>query len=101
MSEQPTDMQLRLAQAEALPVESDAPEANTNTVSYDPGLQQDLLEHGPEALREFGMIVVRNVADPARYNTAVWYALSHEPILHYELREGCVIITDPSSEGGK
>lgn len=85
----------RLAAADALPVVSDAPE-DTDTVPYDPGLQQELLDLGPEAMREYGMIVVRNVAVAERYNTAVWYALGHD--LHYELRDGCVVITDPGKE---
>lgn len=89
----------RLAAADGLPTETDAPEADTaNTVPYDPGLQQDLIDHGPEALREYGMIVVRDVQRPERYNAAVWYALSQEPILHYELRDNCVVITDPTNQ---
>lgn len=88
-------MMKRLAAADTLPVETDAPlSTEANPVPYDPGLQQDLLELGPEAMREYGMIVVRDVKEPARYNSAVWYALGHD--LAYELRDGCVIITDPA-----
>lgn len=88
-------MQKRLAAADALPVETDAPQASngTNPVPYDPGLQQDLLDYGPDALKEFGVIVVRDVQRPERYNSALWYALGHD--LNYELREGCVYITNP------
>ncbi len=91
------EMLRRLAEAEALPVESEAPEAQDSAVPYDPGLQAELTEHGPEALREFGMIVVRDVGREERYNSAVWYALAQDPPLRYELRDGCVIITDPTS----
>lgn len=97
--DEPTEMMIRLAEADGLPVESDAPE-DVSTIPYDPGLQADLLEHGPQALKEYGMIVVRDVRRPERYNSAVWYALAQEPILHYELKDGCVIITDPTQEKG-
>lgn len=96
MSEVP-EMVRRLAAADSLPVESDAPEEATNPVPYDAGLQQELSVYGPEALKEHGQIVVRGVADPARYNAAVWYALAQEPPLLYELRDGCVIITVPGA----
>ena len=91
--DQPTEMMRRVAEAAGAPVESDAPE-ELSAIPYDPGLQADLLEHGPVALKEYGMIVVRQVAEPARYNSAVWYALGHD--LKYELRDGCVVITDPA-----
>ena len=87
-------MMLRLAAADGLPVETDAPEETAGVV-YDVALQAQLLEHGPEALQEYGMIVVREVGEPARYNSAVWYALAHD--LAYELREGCVVIVDPKA----
>lgn len=96
MNEQPTEMHLRLAEADTMAVETDAPDPGGG-IPYDAGLQADLLEHGPQALKDYGMIVVRNVADSSRYNAAVWYALAQEPILHYELRDGCVIITDPAA----
>jgi hypothetical protein len=86
-----------LAAAEEMPVETDAPPTDaTSTVPYDPGLQQELLDLGPEALTEYGMIVVRDVQKQERYNSAVWYALGHG--LRYELKENCVIITDPASK---
>lgn len=87
-------MVVRLAR-EASPVASDAPaeEGYENPVAYDPGLLAQLEEHGPAALEEFGMIVVRDVGDTARYNSAVWYALAHD--LVYEQRDGCVVVTDP------
>lgn len=87
-------MQRRIAQADVLPVASDAPE-DPDPVPYDPGLQAELLEHGPEALKEYGVIVVRDVAARERYNSAVWYALGHD--LVYELRDGCVLISDPNA----
>lgn len=100
--DQPTEMMRRVAEAAALPVASDEPETSSSGVPYDAGLQQDLLDHGPEALKEYGVIVVRDVADEARYNSAVWYALSQLRLdgsgcLHYELKNGCVFITDPSA----
>ncbi len=94
--DEPTEMIRRLAAAEAIPVETDAPEQDS-AVPYDPGLQADLLEHGPEALREYGMIVVRDVQRPERYNSAVWFALAQDPPLHYELKENVVVITDPNA----
>jgi hypothetical protein len=93
-----TEMMRRLAAADSLPVETDAPPEDANPVPYDPGLQAELLEHGPEALQEYGMIVVRDVQRSERYNSAVWYALGHD--LAYELKDGCVIITDPTSLKG-
>ncbi len=96
MIEEPTEMMRRLAAADTIPVETDAPEQD-NAVPYDPGLQQELVEHGPEALREYGMIVVRDVGRPERYNSAVWFALAQEPPLHYELKDNVVVITDPNA----
>lgn len=90
--DEPTEMMIRVAEAERLPVETDAPEEG-GSVPYDAGLQADLLEYGPDALREYGMIVVRGVADPARYNSSIWYALGHD--LKYELKGDTVVITDP------
>lgn len=90
---------LRRLAAEESPTESDAPEADASSgVPYDPGLQQDLIDYGPDALKTYGQIIVRDVQRPERYNSAVWYALSQDPILHYELRDGCVIITDPTQQ---
>ena len=86
-------MMMRLAAAETLPVETDAPDEGSAGIPYDAGLQQQLEEHGPEALRDYGVIVVRDVAAEARYNSAVWYALGHD--LRYELRAGAVYIWDP------
>ena len=91
--DEPTEMMRRLAAADGLPVETDAP-LDEDPIPYDVGLQAELQEHGPAALREFGVICVRKVADRARYNTAVWYALAQEPPLAYELRDGCVWITE-------
>ncbi len=89
-------MMRRLAADADAPTVTDAPE-DVDAVPYDIGLQQELTEFGPDALKQYGQIVVRNVADRARYNSAVWYALAQDPILSYELREGCVIITDPNA----
>lgn len=94
--DEPTEMMRRLAADADAPVESDAPE-DADAIPYDPGLQQELIEYGGEALREYGVICVRKVADRARYNSAVWYALAQEPPLRYELRDGCVWITDPGA----
>ena len=86
MSSEVPDMLRRLAAADGLPAETDAPaeQAFENPVAYDPGLQQQLEELGPEALREFGQIIVRDTHDSARYNSAVWYALAYD--LAYEHR---------------
>jgi hypothetical protein len=92
---EPSEMERRLAAADTAPVTTDAPDDVDNPVPYDPGLQADLLEHGPAALAEFGMIVVRDVRPEARYNSAVWYALAHD--LEFELRDGVVVITDPKA----
>lgn len=83
-----------LVQAEDQPVESDAPDENSGA-PYDAGLQVELLEHGPDALQEFGMICVRKCGDEARYNSAVWFALGNN--LEYELKGDVVVITDPNS----
>ena len=91
-----SDYVLRLvANEEAMPVETDAPEQGSE-IAYDAGLQVELLEHGPDALQEFGMIVVRGCGDEARYNSAVWFALGQG--LVYELKDSCVVITDPKAE---
>lgn len=83
----------RIAADSSLPVETDAPGADTqSTVPYDAGLQAELLEYGPAALEEYGVIVVRDVSAPERYNSAVWYAIGHD--LAYQLKDGCVVITD-------
>ena len=90
-----SEMERRLAAADD-PVASDEPEGDVNTVAYDRELQAQLLEHGPETLRQYGMIVVRGVSDPARYNAGVWLALAQQPEpLPYELKDGCLVITDP------
>lgn len=89
---EPTEMMLRLAASDGQPVATDAPEQGDNPVPYDAGLQQQLLELGPETIKEYGQLVVRGCGDPARYNAAVWYALAQEPILNYELRGDCVVI---------
>ena len=83
----------RLADAEALPVESDAPDS-AGEIPYDAALQADLMEYGPEALTLYGKIVVRDVGNPARYNAAVWYALAQEPPLHYEYDGQTITITE-------
>ena len=69
----------RLADADEIPVASDAPETSGAAgVPYDAALQVELEEYGPEALEEYGKIVVRGVSDPARYNAGLHYALSYD-----------------------
>ncbi len=82
-----------LARDEGLPVEDDAP--MDGGPAYDAGLIVELQEHGPDALKEFGQIVVRDTDLEARFNAAVWYALSLD--LEYENKGECVIITDPQN----
>ena len=82
-----------VANSESEPTETDAPE--DAFPPYDAGLQVELLEYGPEALREFGMIVVRNVGNEARYKASIWEALAHD--LVYENRGDVMIITDPKA----
>ncbi len=62
-------------------------------VPYEPGLQAELAEHGPQAMRDFNQIVVRGTTDPKRYNSALWYAYAHD--LAWENRPDldCVILT--------
>jgi len=84
-----------LAQAETQPVETDASVADGP--AYDAGLLADLDEHGPDALQEWGMIVVRDIAREDRYNAAVWWALAHD--LAYENKGDSVVITDPTMKG--
>lgn len=85
-----TESVLRLL-VQGLPEETDAPE--DVGPAYDPGLLVELEEHGPDALEEYGQIVVRGVGDAARYNAALWYALAYD--LAYEHRGDVVVITDP------
>lgn len=89
-------MVLRLA-AEQSPTETDAPaeEASVNPVPYDAGLLSELETHGPDALKEYGMIVVRGTGDTARFNSALWYALAHDLVYEHRADADCVIITDP------
>ena len=88
-------MMRRIAEADNAPVETDAPE-DAAGIPYDAGLQQQLLELGPDTLAEYGVLVVRDVGDEARYNSALWYALGHD--LQYALRQGAVYIWDPVDE---
>lgn len=101
-----SDMLQRLAEAERFAVETDAPEPTPGgEIPYDTNLQVELLEWGPETLKTYGAICVRGASDPKRYNTAVWYALGGyaqpgEVVtrpLSYELKNGCVYITDPDA----
>jgi len=72
-----------LADADAQPVETDAPDPGAE-ISYDVALQADLEEHGPDALRQFGLITVRDATDPARWNSILWYCakwgLAHDRV---------------------
>ena len=52
------------------------------------------MEWGPDTLKQYGRIVVRDVRTPARYNAAVWYALAQEPPLHYEYDGQTITITE-------
>ena len=94
------EMLRRLADAELLPVETDAPpdgELESSGVPYDVGLQQDLIEYGPDALQRYGMIIVRDCGkETARYNSALWYALGHDLVYTYD--GVTVTITDPTAK---
>ena len=92
MSDESEKVLQMLAQADEMPVESDAP--LDGGPQYDAGLIIDLQEHGPDALKEYGQIVVRGTSLEAKYNSAVWYALSLD--LHFENKGDCVVITDPA-----
>ena len=91
-----SEMMRRLAEADALPTETDAPElSGEGAIPYDTALQADLMEYGPDALKQYGRIVVRDVANAARYNSAIWYALGND--LVYEYDGETVTITDPKA----
>ena len=92
MSEDSEKVLQMIAQADEMPVESDAPQ--DGGPQYDAGLIIELQEHGPDALKEYGQIVVRGTSLEAKYNSAVWYALSLD--LHFENKGDCVVITDPA-----
>ena len=81
-----------LAAAEEQPVETDAPE---HTTPYDAGLQADLEEHGPEALKEWGKIVVRNILPEPRWNSALWYAMKYG-LVHDRVGDD-LVLTDPNA----
>lgn len=81
----------RLAREELVSETSD--DESGEPVPYEPGLQVELAEHGPAAMREYGQIVVRGTSEPRRYNSALWYAYAHD--LAWENRPDldCVILT--------
>lgn len=81
---------LRLA--EDIPVETDAPE---NPTPYDTGLQADLEEFGPEALQEYGKLVVRNILPEPRWNAALWYCMKWG--LNHDRVGDDLVITDPQA----
>ena len=97
MSDRGTEDVLRLlAQAEDLPADElgDGP---PSTVAYDPGLQAELEEHGPAALKEYGRITVRGCEPAERHAAAVWYALKYG--LAWEAApDGVIVITDPGAD---
>lgn len=103
MSEGPSEMMQRLAAEFAnsadAPSEAEAllPNATSQSeVAYDVGLQEQLIELGPETLAEYGRIEVREMGDPARYNSAIWYALAQG--LRYDLRDDVLVIYAPEEE---
>ncbi len=81
-----------LAQADELAVETDAPEQAAG-VPYDVGLQADLEEHGPAALKEWGRIVVRDCAGEERTNSVLWYAAKWG--LNHDRNGDVLVLTDP------
>ena len=108
MSE-PSEMMLRIAREQEgvtlAPVESGGElprlsgveiaqsEHPISGVPYDPGLQVDLEEFGPDAMQEYGQIVVRDTQREERFNSAVWYAHAHDLAWTNRPDLGCVIIT--------
>ena len=80
-----------LALADTMPVETDAPE--DVAIAYDVGLQADLEEHGPAALKEYGRITVRDVLPEERWNSALWYAMKWG--LTHDRAGDDMILTDP------
>ena len=91
MSEDSEKVLQMIAQADEMPVESDA--SLDGGPQYDAGLIIELQEHGPDALKEFGQIVVRDTGNEARYNSSVWFALSLD--LEWENKGDCVVIHAP------
>lgn len=85
-----------LAAADELPSVTDAPEDADSTVAYDVGLQADLEEHGPDALKEWGRITVRDVAPAERWNSALWYAMKWG--LNHDRVGDDLVLTDPQAE---
>lgn len=83
-----------LAQADALPVETDAPEETA--IRYDVGLQAELEEHGPDALKQYGTITVRDITSEERWNSALWYAMKWG-LTHDRVGDD-LILTDPMGD---
>lgn len=81
-----------LAAAEDLPVETDAPE---NPTPYDIGLQADLEEWGPDTLKEYGKMVVRNILPEPRWNSALWFAMKYG--LSHDRVGDDLVLTDPQA----
>jgi len=84
------DMPHRLAREDAL---LDAIDDDPEDVPYEPGLQQELADHGPAALREFNQIVVRGTSERKRYNSALWFAHAHDLKWVNRPDLDCVILT--------
>lgn len=84
-----------LAQADEIAVETDAPEQLT-AIPYDVGLQADLEEFGPDALKQWGKIVVRNILPEERWNSALWYVAKWG--LHHDRVGDDLILTDPQAD---
>ncbi len=80
----------RLADQDAL---ADAIDDDPEDVPYEPGLQQELAEHGPVALREHGSITVKGTTERKRYNTALWFAYAHDLKWINRPDLDCVILT--------
>lgn len=92
------DMLRLLAQADDLPEATDAPaEDAAGGPEYDAGLIVQLEEWGPDALKRWGMIVVRTDGSVAKHNSAMWYAMAHELRPEHRPDIQSVVITDPKA----
>ncbi len=80
----------RIAAEDAL---HDALDDDPEDVPYEPGLQAELAEHGPAALKEFNQIVVRGTSERKRYNSALWFAYANDLKWINRPDLDCVILT--------
>ncbi len=85
------EMLRRLADQAALEEALDMGEPDD--VPYEPGLQAELAEHGPDALRDYNQIVVRGTSERKRFNTALWFAHAHDLKWVNRPDLDCVILT--------